>query len=392
LLLLSLVTPCAARAQSPFAEPSVELHGFASQGFVYTTDNQFLVRSKGGSFEFAEVGLNFTVLPSDKLRVGIQLFAQDRGPFGNYRPTIDWFYLDYRFFDWLGLRAGRTKVPSGLYNETRDIDAARAPILLPQALYPLQDREILLAQTGVDAYGHIRIGPLGAIDYNAFLGTISYEPPWPQPELEHSVPYTMGARVQWFTPLDGLLLAFTAARLRVDQTATLSPAEIETLKAAGVVPPNFTSPLRVRYPISAWTASIEYSANDVLLAAEYSQARTGLESPGTDFATLVPEPVRARYYYVMGSYRVAPWFTPGAYYSFSHPNVERKGRTDATLHDVAVFVRYDLTANWLFKLEAHHMTGTATLDFRLNGLAREDDLRNLTRVWGAFLAKTTAHF
>ena len=96
---------------------------------------------KRGSFEFAEVGINFTKALSDRLRLGVQLFARDLGPIGNYDAKFDWFYLDYRLSDWLGLRAGRVKLPFGLYNEINDVDAARVPILLPQSVYSTRNRD-----------------------------------------------------------------------------------------------------------------------------------------------------------------------------------------------------------------------------------------------------------
>src|SRR5258705_10965934 len=115
-----------------------QIHGFASQGFILSSGNNYLARSKSGTFEFSEIGLNFTSQPTDKLRVGVQFFAQKLGPTGDYNAKMDWFYLDYRWKDWLGFRAGRTKLPFGLYNEVNDIDQARVPILLPQSVYPAQ--------------------------------------------------------------------------------------------------------------------------------------------------------------------------------------------------------------------------------------------------------------
>src|SRR5688572_13264616 len=126
--------------------PLVEIHGFVSQGFIVTTDNDYLAESERGSFEMAEVGINFTRALTDRLRAGVQLFARDLGDIGDYDATVDWFYLDYRWHDRLGLRAGRVKLPFGLYNDTSDIDAARVPILLPQSVYPTQNRNFLLAQ------------------------------------------------------------------------------------------------------------------------------------------------------------------------------------------------------------------------------------------------------
>lgn len=398
LLLLALLAPATARAQDDsLLGLGIEVHGFASQGFIYTTDNQFLARSEQGSFEFSEVGINFTKTLTDKLRVGIQLFSRDLGPIGNYGAEFDWYYVDYRFFDWFGLRVGRTKVPGGLYNETSDIDAARAPILLPQSIYPVENRDILLAQTGVDIYGYLPLGGLGALDYRVFGGAIHYEPPVVEANIEYSVPYTVGARAQWFTPIEGLSLAISGIQLQVDQKATFEPEDVETLKMLGFLSPENEGHLENEIPIAAWTASIEYSAHNLLLAAEYSRTRMDLEMSEPLLRPLLfpngwPYPVRGRNFYVMAAYRLAPWFTPGAYYSVSQPNVERKGRNDSHRKDLALFVRYDLNENWLLKLEGHYMSGTAGLNYRLNELENEDALKDLTRTWGAFLAKVTAYF
>jgi hypothetical protein len=52
--------------------------------------------------------------------------------------------------------------------------------------------------------------------------------------------------------------------------------------------------------------------------------------------------------------------------------------------DLAATLRVDATENWLWKLEAHFIDGTADLD----------PLRNLDpeRYWGLFLVKTTVTF
>ena len=108
LLLLSaavLVAPrpaVAAELSLPGSLPQLELHGFASQGFLLTTANNYLANSSRGSFEFSEVGLNFTLPATDRLRLGLQLFSRQLGPIGDYRATLDWYYLDYHWRDWLG--------------------------------------------------------------------------------------------------------------------------------------------------------------------------------------------------------------------------------------------------------------------------------------------------
>ncbi len=144
-----LALPAAARAEdAPDSSGplGIEIHGFVSRGFIKTTSNNYLAEdSTKGSFEFSEVGINFSKQLTDRMRVGMQLFTHDLGPLGNYRTRFDWFYLDYRFWDFLGVRAGRTKLPFGLYNENNDIDAARVPVLLPQSVYPVSNRDFARA-------------------------------------------------------------------------------------------------------------------------------------------------------------------------------------------------------------------------------------------------------
>ena len=68
-------------------------------------------------------------------------------------------------------------MPFGLYNEINDVDAARVPILLPQGVYPISSRDYLLAQTGMELYGRLATGALGALDYRLFGGTIFIDTP-----------------------------------------------------------------------------------------------------------------------------------------------------------------------------------------------------------------------
>jgi hypothetical protein len=58
-------------------------------------------------------------------------------------------------------------------------------------------------------------------------------------------------------------------------------------------------------------------------------------------------------------------------------------------HDVAATLRFDITENWLLKLEGHYMSGTAAVSPALND---NTPLNLLERNWVVFLAKTTAYF
>jgi hypothetical protein len=391
LALACVAAPGRAAAEDVFQrELGVDVHGFVSQGFILSSESNYLTDSKRGSFEFTEVGLNVTKNIGDRLSVGMQLFMRDLGPIGNYKPQFDWFYLDYRFFDWLGLRAGRTKLPFGLYNEQSDIDQARVPILLPQSVYPIQSRDMLLAQTGFELYGYVPLSVLGAFEYRLYGGTIFLdETTLASPDVvvtKLDVPYVAGGRAMWLTPLDGLRTGASVQALRIDIDYRIDPLLLQALQAGGQVPEDFNGRFEYRLPYLLWVASIEYAAHDVLLAAEYSRWRVDYRLKPE---VLPDDHQTSTNWYVMGSYRAAKWFSPGMYYSLSQSGAKGENTREKYQQDFAVTARYDITDNWLVKLEGHYMRGTLALDSALNG---DQEKTELERNWAVFMVKTTAYY
>ncbi|MFL5309322.1 MAG: hypothetical protein ACJ79H_02600 [Myxococcales bacterium] len=355
--------------------PSLDVHGFISQGFLVTSANDYLADSSRGSFEFSEAGLNFTLPATDRLTLGVQIFSRKLGPLGDYRATLDWYYLDYHWRDWLGIRAGRVKLPFGLYNDISDVDSARTAVLLPPSIYPAQNRDFLLAQTGVEAYGYTRLASLGAVDYRLYAGTIFLDvrpqPGSPLTLVDLNVPYVAGGRVQWL-PIDGLRLGGSLQFLRLDTDLLITSG---------------SAPVAVRIPATLWVASAEYAVHDLLFAAEYSRWLVKTESSNP---SLFPEgSTTSERAYVLASYRVNPWLQAGAYYSRLVPDVDRRTFPAGMQHDFALTLRFDVNRYWLIKAEGHYMRGTAGLSSSLNG---NQPLGALTPDWALFAVKTTAYF
>jgi hypothetical protein len=367
--------PTAARAQDIAPTVSVELHGFVSQGFLLTTSNDYLADSDQGSFEFSEAALNATVALTDRLRTGMQLFARDLGPIGDYRATFDWFYLDYHWEDWLGVRAGRVKLPFGLYNDTSDVDAARISVLLPQSTYPTENRDFLLSLTGAELYGWIDLAAAGALEYRLNAGTIflDFENQAGNPitVLDLKIPYIVGGRVLWETPLDGLRVGGSVQALRLE-TELLSPMS--------------PMPVSVDIPAVLWVASAEYMMQDTLVAAEYGRWHVRAES--SDPMVFPESKTVSERAYALVTQRLQPWLTPGVYYSILFPDVDDREGRERQQHDAALFARFDVNPHWIVKLEGHYLHGTAALSPTLNGRPREE----LEPDWGLFLLKTTAYF
>src|SRR6266567_1213150 len=151
---------------------TVQIHGFASQGFVYTDHNNWLsMHSSHGSGAFTDFGANVSTQVTDRLHIGAQVYDRNLGNIGEWHPSIDWAFADYRIKPWFGLRGGKVKTVLGLYNDTQDLDFLRTFALLPQSVYPTDIRDATIAHLGGDIYGSASLPHhFGAISYTAYAG------------------------------------------------------------------------------------------------------------------------------------------------------------------------------------------------------------------------------
>jgi hypothetical protein len=370
----------------------VQVHGFVSQGAFLSTGNDYLGHSRRGTLELFEAGVNLSTEVIDRLRVGVQFFTRDLGPIGDYSAKVDWAYLDYRFSEWLGLRAGRIKLPFGLYNEYSDIDSARLPVLLPQSVYPVRNRDFLLAQTGLSLYGNLRVGEGGGFDYQLALGTIHLDPGGNPTIREIDNEYAAAAQLFW-RPITGLRLGASALQLGLVINVTLDAMTVAALRAMGAVPDDFSGAVSYDFEkLRLLVGSIEYTAHGWLFAAEYARWRGKVKL--TPPVVAVPPEMKDERFYGMVAYRLSRWFEAGSYYSVHFVDTsDRRGQGTrfmpahrAYQRDLALSLRFDLNEHWLVKLEGHYLVGTAGL------IAAEVTGAPLARVWSLFLAKTTLTF
>jgi hypothetical protein len=398
-LVVAIVVGVGAAATYPSAraraDAGVEVHGFVSQGALVSTGNNYLAHSRRGSLEFFEAALNFSTEVVDRLRVGLQLFARDLGPIGDYSANVDWAYLDYRWREWLGLRAGRIKLPFGLYNEYSDVDSARLAILLPQSMYPVRSRDFLLAQTGLALYGSVSLGGLGGFEYQVALGTIFIDGSENAAIQSIDSKYVAALQAFWRLPVPGLRLGGSAMAMGLAFDFALDPITTESLRMRGAVPAEFMGRLKYEFEdVRLLVASVEYAARGWLVAAEYGrwQGETRLTPPlpGLD------NDLNDERFYGLLAYRFSEWFEAGGYYSVHFVDADdRRGRNAARFdpahrayqRDLALSLRFDINEHWLFKLEGHYLVGTAELN-----AADVAGSGTLARSWGLFLAKTTLSF
>lgn len=385
----------APRVHAGFLRAPVELHGFVSEGAFWSTDNDFIGKSSRGSLEFFEAALNAQTQLTDKLHVGLQLFSQHQGPSADTTPRLDWAYLDYRWRPWLGLRAGRVRIPFGLYNDYIDIDAARLQILLPQSIYPIADRNLLTAQTGFALYGSREAGCAGSFDYQLWGGALAVPLPAAQDALgtrlfAYDSKYVIGAQVFWHPPIADLRVGASVLRGAFDTSFNLAPASVEQLQMQGTVPEDFDGRMTlVIDPATLLIGSVEYLHGDWSIAAEYS--RWLIHTKTTPIDLFADNDADSERFYAAATHRLGERFDAGVYYSVLYLDASDRGgrgpafpeRFFAWSRDAAASLRFDVNEHWLWKLEAHFIDGVAALRASAEPPAR---------YWGMFLARTTVTF
>ena len=352
---------------------NVEIHGFASQGFIYTNTNNWLtMNTSQGSAAFTDFGFNVSTSVTDKLRVGAQFYDRNVGHLGQYHPSLDWAVVDYRFKSWFGVRGGKVKTTLGLYNDTQDLDFLRTFALLPQSIYPTDLRDATIAHLGGDVHGRLPLKHgLGNLAYTAYAGHRSdsiysgYEYLASSYKLYYSrmggLQY--GGDLRWNTPLKGLLIG--ASRMNEDLTGKgtfINPFNPD----AGLLPESGHSK-------ADWTNQFygEHTVGKLRIDSEYRRFLHD-ERDHSGVTLLFENVTDVRGWYVSGAYRVMKRLALGSYYSrYSVTSVTRgpfallfPPQTDTSqpanhIYDKVITARVDLKKFWDVKVEGHFMNGYA---------------------------------
>jgi hypothetical protein len=333
---------------------NVQIHGFATEGFVHTNENNWLTMntSNFGSGEFSDFGANASTQITDNFRIGAQIYDRKLGGIGDWYPSLDWAFAQYKFKPWFGIRGGRVKTVLGLYNDTQDLDFLHPFAILPQSMYSLDVRDSTIAHDGGDFFGDIHLGQkYGVLSYTAYAGHRSNSTHGGVAYLETSDGLTFqslagiqyGGDLRWQTPVKGLLVG--ASRQNQQNTNAYvynSPG--------GPIP--ITSSDR-----SDWINQFygEYSWKKLLLDAEYRRSWDDTGTPGVSESQ-----INAHAWYVAGAYRITKHLQVGSYYShyvvaFPIPNLVPAGTGHD--YDKVITGRIDINRFFNIKVEGHFIDG-----------------------------------
>ena len=373
----------------------LHINGFLSQGYLYTNHNDYIADTKGGTFDFNEVGLNFGYQLNDSLRFGAQVLSRNLGVDGNNKFTFGYLFGDYNFNRYIGLRGGKIRIPMGFYNHTRDVDMLRTSVFLPNAVYYDEFYTFFSAFYGAEIYGELPLASFGTLEYELFGGKMDEDDDsflmknnaisFSAGPGDFTADDAYGVALRWNTPQEGLRLGYSyfyaSCRISFDDAAFLQTVDLDLAEV---------DPVQV--------LSAEYTWEDFVFAAEFSRFR---QVTNIDYGVL-PAPfvdIHTREgWYVSGAYRYSELFEFGVAYSeFYHDKNDRGGDTFAPYNfkgwrkDLTFSTRFDITDYWLVKAEYHIVDGAAWLPNP--GLYSDaNSLDNIKQKWNMIALKTTFSF
>lgn len=387
-LVVMLWTDLAPAVERPAA---LQIHGFASQGFILTSDNDFFGDSDGGggSFDFTELGLNASWRPVPKLQFSTQILSRRAGESDDGDIQLDYALADYSFIstteNLLGLRGGRIKNPLGLYNDTRDVAFTRPSILLPQSIYFDRTRDLALSADSIQLYGEHRPGTSAiGFQFSAGRPRVSDE----ETELAFLTRDFPGELDEETSYIGRIMYEQGGGRIRL----ALSAAQVNIDYAPGAAFPNDLLPGSIRF--EPYIFSAQYNAESWSLTGEYALRRSSFENLG-----LIPDMTfTGESYYLQASYRFLPnWEALFRYDALFTDRDDRDGEEFASVSgrpahtrfakDFTVGLGWNITQSILVRAEYHNVDGTAWLPIPDN-----PDTSATVEHWDMFLLQASFRF
>ncbi|MCX6953474.1 MAG: hypothetical protein NTV51_15095, partial [Verrucomicrobia bacterium] len=369
---------------------NIQFGGFASQGYLNSSANDYLGETKDGTFDFREYAANAS-WSTGKFRVGAQVFGQKLGDYGNDKIKLDWASVDYQAKQWFGLRAGRVKMPRGLYNEALDLDSVRPFVLLPQSVYDNRLRDFNASFDGGMAYGNVELRRFGSLDYRAFYGrmpiqlksgaTDYFNNNLKATNLAFKMSSVRGGTVFWNTPVAGLRTGYSYSAFDKLTSERLLTATTEYTKTAKTYERQLVS---AEYTKGDWTFATEGGTEHALYDVSLRSLTTGAITP-------IAVTFRSQYFYVSAARRINKWLELGSYFSSSRDKqTSLFGSTTVypilRQRDYAISARFDLTEHLIFKLEGHYMDGAGKI---FDTPTRPQPVAGRDKYWNMVAAKIT---
>lgn len=342
-----------------------QVHGYAAQGFVLSSHNDFFGDSTEGSFDYYEAGINAAVQVQPNLSFAAQAAIRDAGISDDGSVRLDYAVADYRLVSeasiQAGMRAGKVKNALGFYNETRDVVFTRPSILLPSVYSDNQNqRSLIFTAPGAQFYSGTVVG----LHELSFTGTANAERDVRESDeqllVTLTVPFDLRIGDSWniqvMDSIDGGRWQFAYSRFSGQFRLSTAP-EIN---------------LSGRFDVDLNVFSARFNAERVTVTAEYvlvdnDNRLTFMGAP------LLHQRVAADSGYLQTEYRLtSQWTLMARLDSFYRDRHDRSGREFAAAnpgvdrrtqfsHDLTIGLNWRPDEHWGVWAEHHWINGTATL-------------------------------
>jgi len=349
------------QVQAQFWPEDIKVHGFLTQNFFHTSDNNVYGQSDDGvSPGLTEIGLNLSYQPFDRLTLSAQGLYRRAGKVDGGVVRLDYGVADLNLFNYqngrLGIRGGRIKIPFGLYNETRDVAFTNPTIMLPQGIYFDRSRSLLVSADGGSLYADHRtefgnfsfkfnLGmPLGDNEEirSAILGPAAKGEFKASPAFATQLSYELNGGETVFA------VSYMNLKLKYKPTAN------DFISAGNTM-------------IRPLLFSAQYNGEKLGLTAEYqyrwNDYRGYTVTPDTQFVT--------ESWYVQASYRFLSQLQGIVRYDTYSSDIDDRGGQRAVRNglpnhiayakDWMVGIRWDITSSLMLRTEYHRVHGTAWL-------------------------------
>lgn len=367
----------------------VQWHGFVSQGYIKTSDNNFYGDSEDGSWEFTDVGLGGSWRPAKNWQLSAQAIYRQAGETSQDGVNLDYALINYTALNQLnyglGFRAGRIKNPYGFYNETRDVAFTRPSVLLPESIYQDALHELFHSSDSGSVYGYRQWGDL-LLNIDLVYGTPNFDEQSENVLIPGPAP---GGMDDERLLLSRTMFDYDAGRIRGGFSYGKMSSDIEfdsQLAVFGLYSGELDAHLRL------W--SLEYNWERWQLSSEYQRISLSYRDIlGPNYR----ETNQSEAYYVQTAFQLSSHWRLLARYDVYYPDKDDKSgnqlaakgqpKFEAYAKDFTLSARYDINASWMLAAEWHQVRGTAWLSSLEN-----PESADLEKDWNLYSAQLSYRF
>lgn len=188
------------------------IHGYLSQAYAFSDPYQVLGIPKDGTADYRTAALQFRATMSDKDAFVIQ-FSQERlgqSPVMKTKSEVDldWIFYERRITDSLSVRAGKVKIPFGIYNEVRFVGPA-LPLFRAADVFYGEGSFTFETVNGAVLSSKLFAGHRFSLDVDLYGGEWSF---LQEDNATRARAQGVGGQIWLKTPLQGLRVGFAGHR------------------------------------------------------------------------------------------------------------------------------------------------------------------------------------